>query len=93
MTCLVLSLDSLVSVPGGVRHEIRPIRMCHLESDFRAWKEPFSEVYAVKFSLDSKLLLVISTLYRRWNVVGTLYLDSSCVTFKYFAFLSVCEGS
>ena len=26
-----------------------------------------------------------------WNVVGTLYLDSSCVTFKYFAFLSVCD--
>ena len=26
-----------------------------------------------------------------WKVVGTLYLDSSCVTFKYFAFLSVCD--
>ena len=26
-----------------------------------------------------------------WEVVGTLYLDSSCVTFKYFAFLSVCD--
>ena len=25
-----------------------------------------------------------------WKVVGTLYLDSSCITFKYFAFLSVC---
>ena len=25
------------------------------------------------------------------KVVGTLYLDSSCVIFKYFAFLSVCD--
>ena len=32
---------------------------------FRARKEPFSEVYVVKFSLYSKLVLVISTLYRR----------------------------
>ena len=35
---------------GGVRHEIRPIRMLHLYSDFRARKESFSEVYVVKFS-------------------------------------------
>ena len=28
---------------------------------------------------------------RPWKVVGTLYVDSSCVTFKYFAFLSVCD--
>ena len=26
-----------------------------------------------------------------WKDVGKLYLDSSCVTFKYFAFLSVCD--
>ena len=26
-----------------------------------------------------------------WKVVGILYLDSSCVTLKYFAFLSVCD--
>ena len=26
-----------------------------------------------------------------WKVVGTLYLDSSYVIFKYFAFLSVCD--
>ena len=26
-----------------------------------------------------------------WKLVGTLYLDSSHATFKYFAFLSVCE--
>ena len=26
-----------------------------------------------------------------WKVVGILYLDSSCVAFKYFAFLSVCD--
>ena len=28
---------------------------------------------------------------RPWKVVGTLYVDSSYVTFKYFAFLSVCD--
>ena len=28
---------------------------------------------------------------RPWKVVGTLYLDTSYVTFKYFAFLSVCD--
>ena len=33
--------------------------------DFRAREELFLEVYAVKFSLYSKLVLVISTLYRR----------------------------
>ena len=27
----------------------------------------------------------------QWKVVGTLYLDSSYVTFKYFAFLSICD--
>ena len=26
-----------------------------------------------------------------WKVVGTFYLDSSCITFKYFAFLSVSD--
>ena len=41
---------------GGVRHEIRLIRMRYLLSDFRAWEEPFSEVYMVKFSLYSKLV-------------------------------------
>ena len=41
---------------GGMHHEIRPIRMRHLWSDFRAWKEPFAEVYVVKFSLYSKLV-------------------------------------
>ena len=44
----------------------------------------------VKFSLFSKLVEVISTL-PPWKVVGTLYLDSSCVSFKHFAFLSVWD--
>ena len=45
-----------------------------------------------KFSLYSKLVLVISTLYiPPWKVVGTLYLDTNRVTFKYFAFLSFCD--
>ena len=43
----------------------------------------------VKFSLYSKFVEVISTLIPPWKVVGTLHLDSSCVSFKYFAFLNV----
>ena len=45
----------------------------------------------VKFSLYSKLVLVTSTLYRRRKFFGTRYVDRSCVTFKYFAFLTVCD--
>ena len=33
--------------PGGVRHEVRPIRMRYFSSDFRASEEPFSEVFMV----------------------------------------------
>ena len=58
-----LVLSVLHFVAGSVRHEIRPIRMRYLWSDFRAWKEPFSEVYMMTFSLYSKLVWVISTLY------------------------------
>ena len=46
-------------VGGGVRHEIRPIRMRYLQRDFRA-----------KFSLNSKLVQVISTLYLRGKLLG-----------------------
>ena len=31
------------------------------------------------------------SLYSKWKVVGTFYLDNSYVTFKYFAFLNVCD--
>ena len=55
---------------------------------FELEKGPISEVYVVKFSLYSKLVLVTIP---PWEVVGTLYLASSYVTFKYFAFLSVCD--
>ena len=34
---------------------------------------------------------MISTLYRRRKFSEPLYLDSSCVSFKYFALLSVCD--
>ena len=51
-----LVLSVLHFVAGSVRHEIRPIRMRYLWSDFRAWKEPFSEVYMMTFSLYSKLV-------------------------------------
>ena len=52
-----------------MRHEIRPIRMPHLKSDFRARKELSAGVYVVKFSLYSKLVLVISLLYRRGKLL------------------------
>ena len=48
---------------GGVRHEIRQIRMRYLQRDFCTWEEPFSKLYMVKFSLHSKLVSVISTLH------------------------------
>ena len=46
-----------------------------------------------KFSLYSKLVLVILTLYRRVKLLDHLLinLDGSRVTFKYFAFLSFCD--
>ena len=31
------------------------------------------------------------SLYSKWKVVATFYLDNSYVTFKYFAFLIVCD--
>ena len=40
----------------------------------------------VKFSLYSNFDTISP-----WKVVRTLYLDRSCVTFKYFAFLNVCD--
>ena len=43
--------------------------MRHLSSDFRARKELFAEVYVVKFSLYSKLVLIISTLYCRGKLL------------------------
>ena len=52
-----------------MRHEIRPIRMHHLKTDYRAWKESFSGVYVVKFSLYFKLVLVILSLYRRGKLL------------------------
>ena len=63
-------------------------------SNFRAWKEPFSEVYMVacgniRFSFQA-CVGNFDTI-PQWKVVGTLNLDSSYVTFKYFAFLSVCD--
>ena len=31
------------------------------------------------------------SLYSKWKVVATFHLDNSYVTFKYFAFLNVCD--
>ena len=59
--------------------------ICNQKEWFSRLQRFFLELYMVKFipSLDRK----ISTLIPPWKVVGTLYLDSSYVTFKYFAFL------
>ena len=62
-------------------------------SDFRAWKEPFSEMYTGDiFAFFQACVGNLDTI-PQGKVVGTLYLDldSSYVTFKYFAFLSVCD--
>ena len=68
--CIKILLKKVYGLKaGGVRQEIRPIRMRHLWSDFRAREQLFSEVYVVKFSLYSKLVLVISTLYRRGKLL------------------------
>ena len=76
---------------GSVRQEIRPIRMRYFWSDFRAWKEPSSVgVYGEVFALFQACVGNFDTKPQS-KVVGTFYLDSSYVNFKYFAFLSVCR--
>ena len=50
--------------PGGVRHEIRPIIMRYLWSDFGSWKDGFLESYAFEFSLFSNRVVLFSKLYR-----------------------------
>ena len=47
----------------------------------------------MKFSLYAKLVLVISTLYRRGKLLENFILVAVLVTFKYFVFLSVCNKS
>ena len=76
---------------GSLRHVIRPIRMRYLWSDLSAWKEPFSVgVYGEVFPLFQACVGNFDTIPQS-KVVGTPYLDSSYVYFKYFAFLSVCR--
>ena len=53
----------LCRTASGVRHEIRPIRTRHLCRHFCARKEPLREVYEVKFSLFSTLVILFSELY------------------------------
>ena len=70
MIRILISCSLSVSLStGGVRPEIRPIRRGNLESDFCAWKVPFSEVYMVKFSLYSKPVQVNSTLYHHGKLL------------------------
>ena len=56
VTLVKYNVSTILSPIAGVRHEIRPIRLRYLWSDFRASEEPFSEVYMAKFSLYSKLV-------------------------------------
>ena len=56
-----------------MRHEIRPIRMRYLYSDFHAVKEPFSEMYYGEiFALFQAWIGNFDTI-PAWKVVGTLY--------------------
>ena len=84
-------ISDLCMRTGSVRHVIRPIRMRYLWSDLSAWKEPFSVgVYGEVFALFQACVGNFDTIPQS-KVVGTPYLDSSYVYFKYFAFLSVCR--
>jgi len=69
-----------------VRHEIRPIRLRYLRLEGAV----FRGVYGEFFSFFQACVGDFYTI-SRWKVVGTLKLDNSYVTFKYFAFLSVCD--
>ena len=46
-------------------------------SDFRAWKEPFSEKYMVKFSAFFQACVGNFDTIPKGKVVGTLYLGST----------------
>ena len=50
----------------------------------------FRGVYGEIFALFQACVGKFDTV-QPWKVVGTLYLESGNVTFKYFAFLSVCD--
>ena len=70
-----------------MRHEIRPIRV---EWFSRFERAVFRGICSETFALFQACAGNFDTI-PPWKVVGTLYIDSSCVTFKYFAFLSVCD--
>ena len=57
---------------------------------FRFQRSVFRGVYGEIFALFQACVGNFHTIRPR-EVVGTIYLDSSYVTFKYFAFLSVCH--
>ena len=50
------------------------------------WRGGYGEIFALFHACVGNFHSI-----RPWKVVRTLYLDSSYVTFKYFAFLSVCD--
>ena len=76
---------------GGVHHEIRPIRMRHLWSGISpSERAVLRGICGEIFALFQAWVSNFDTI-PPWKVVGTLYLDSSCFTFKYFAFLNVWE--
>ena len=56
----------------------------------RLGRAVFIGVYGEIFAVFEAFVVYFHTI-RPWTVVGTLYLDGSYVTFKYFAFLSVCD--
>ena len=74
-----------------MRHEIRPITMrVFVEWFSRLGRAVFRGVYGEIYAIFQACVGNFHPI-RPWKVVGTLYLDSSYVTLKYFAFLSVCD--
>ena len=73
-----------------MRHEIRPMRRSFVKWFSRLERAVFRGICDEIFVLFQACVGNFDTI-PPWKVVGTLYLASSCVTFKDFAFLSVCD--
>ena len=67
MASMSNAAELMYKTPGGVRHEIQPIRMRYLQSDFRAWKEPLSELYMLNITLYSNHSRLIDYAWKRNN--------------------------
>ena len=69
-----------------MRHEIRPIRLRYLHLEGFVFGGLYGQICAFFQACVGDFDTI-----PQWKVVGTLKLDSGFVTFKHFAFLSVCD--